>query len=123
LAALVVLVGVSVVGCFTYYPPSKEALDQISNAQTETLAAAIAGDRKHAEHWIPIYADWLRKLQVGVYLRTWHLSDYQRMKAKLVEDRLELLEHELADGDTKEVNALVAAISRSQGRLRASFSE
>jgi len=122
-SALVVLVVVSVVGCFTYYPPSKEALEQISNAETETLAAAISGDRKHAEHWIPIYADWVRKLQVGVYLRTWHLSDYQRAKAKLVQDRLELLEHELADDDKEAVRALVASISRSQRRLRASFLE
>ncbi|HEV3301534.1 MAG TPA: hypothetical protein VG055_17915 [Planctomycetaceae bacterium] len=122
-AALVVLVVVSVVGCFTYYPPSKEALEQISNAETETLTAAISGDRKHAEHWIPIYADWVRKLQVGVYLRTWHLSDYQRAKARLVQDRLELLEHELADDDKEAVRALVAGISRSQRRLRASFLE
>ncbi len=122
-AALVVLFVVSVVGCFTYYPPAIEALDQITNAETETLAAAISGDRKHAEHWIPIYTDWVRKLQVGVYLRTGHVSEYQRMKAKLVEDRLELLQHELADGDTQEVHALVAAITRSQWRLKESFTE
>ncbi len=123
LAALVVLVAVSIVGCFTYYPPAKEALDQISTAETETLAAAVSGDYKHAEKWIPIYQDWLRKLQVGVYLRTWRVSEFQRMKVKLVEDRLELLGHEMGDGDTKEVHALVAAISRSQQRLKASFTE
>jgi uncharacterized membrane protein YraQ (UPF0718 family) len=122
-AALVVLFVVSVVGCFTYYPPADEALEQIANAQIETLAAAVSGDRKHAEHWIPIYTDWIRKLEVGVYLRTGHVSEYQRMKAKLVEDRLELLDHELADGDTKEVHALDWAITRSQRRLRASFHE
>jgi hypothetical protein len=122
-AALVVLFVVSVVGCFTYYPDAREALDEIATAQTETLAAAVSGDRKHAEHWLPIYVDWVRKLQVGVYLRTGRLSEYQRMKAKLVEDRLELLEHEMAEGDTKEVHKLVWAITRSQQRLRQSFLE
>jgi len=118
IAALLVLIGVSVVGCYTYYPVSSEALDQLSTANTETLSAALSGDRKHAEHWIPIYADWLRKLQVGVYLRNWKLSEYHRMKARLVEDRLELLEHELADNDKEAVHALVGSISRAQGRLR-----
>jgi hypothetical protein len=51
------------------------------------------------------------------------LSDYQRAKARLVQDRLELLEHELADDDKEAVRALVAGISRSQRRLRASFLE
>ncbi len=51
------------------------------------------------------------------------MSEFQRMKVKLVEDRLELLGHEMGDGDTKEVHALVAAISRSQQRLKASFTE
>jgi uncharacterized protein len=120
-AGLLALMGVSVVGCYTYYPPSSEALEQIANAQTETLAAALSGDRKHAEHWIPIYADWVRKLQVGVYLRTWHLSDYQRATSKMVRERLDLLEHELADGDKDEVRALVASIGRSERLMRASF--
>lgn len=122
-AALVMLFVVSVVGCFTYYPPAPEALEQISNAQIETLAAAVSGDRQHAEHWLPIYTDWVRKLQVGVYLRMGHVSEYQRMKAKLVEDRLELLQHEMADGDSKEVHKLVWAITLSQRRLRESFLE
>jgi hypothetical protein len=122
IAALLVLIGVSVVGCYTYYPQASEAFEQISNAQTETLAAALSGDRKHAEHWIPIYADWVRKLQVGVYLRTWHLSDYQRSTAKAVEDQLELLEHELANDDQDAVHGLVAEISRAERRMRASFS-
>jgi uncharacterized membrane protein YraQ (UPF0718 family) len=122
-AALVVLFAVSVVGCFTYYPPAHESLDQISVAEIESLSAATSGDRKHVEHWIPIYLDWIRKLQVGVYLRTGHVSEFQRMKAKLVEDRLDLLQHELADGDMEEVHKLVFSITQSQKRLRSSFLE
>jgi hypothetical protein len=122
-AALAVLIGVSIVGCFTYYPPAQESLDQISNASTEALSAAMTGDRKHAEHWIPIYADWLRKLQVGVYLRKSHLSEFHRMKAHIIDERLEMLEHELAHGDVDEVRGLVAAITRAQRRLRTSYTE
>jgi uncharacterized membrane protein YraQ (UPF0718 family) len=121
-AALVVVVGVSIVGCYTYYPPQGEAFEEIHVARTETLAAALAGDRKYAEHWIPIYSDWVRKLQVGVYLRTWHLSDYQRATAKAVEDKLDLLAHELAAGDNDAVHSLVADISRAEQRMEVSFS-
>jgi YHS domain-containing protein len=79
------------------------------------------GNRKQAEHWIPIYADWVRKLQVGVYLRTGRLSEFHRMKARLLEDRLELLEHELADNDREAVHDLIGLIARAERRLRIAF--
>jgi uncharacterized membrane protein YraQ (UPF0718 family) len=120
-ASLLIVIAVSVVGCYAYYPPVNEALEQIENARTEALAAALSGNRKYAERWIPIYSDWVRKLQVGVYLRTWHLSDYQRATARAVEDKLELLEHELATGNQDAVRALVADVSRAQQRMQASF--
>ena len=79
-AALAILVVISLVGCYTYYPAPQEALEQVTTANLETLSAALTGNRKQAEHWIPIYADWVRKLQVGVYLRTGTLSEYHRTK-------------------------------------------
>ena len=121
LAALAILVAVSLVGCYTYYPPANESLDQLTTANTETLSAALVGNRKQAEHWIPIYADWVRKLQVGVYLRTGRLSEFHRMKARLLEDRLELLEHELADNDREAVHDLIGLIARTERRLRIAF--
>lgn len=121
LAVLSILVGLSIVGCYMYYPPPREALDQISTASVETLGAALEGNRKAADHWIPIDADWVRKLQVGVYLRTGQVSEYSRMKARILEDRLELLEHELADNDKQAVHDLIASISRAQRRLREAF--
>ncbi len=122
-AALAILVVISLVGCYTYYPAPQEALEQVTTANLETLSAALTGNRKQAEHWIPIYADWIRKLQVGVYLRTGTLSEYHRTKARIVESRLELLEHELAEGDTEGVHDLVGLISKSQRRLRQAFRE
>jgi len=121
LAALLILFGLSVVGCYTYYPSPNEALEQIATANTETLSAALVGDRKRAEHWIPIYADWVRKLQVGVYLRTGRVSEFHRAKTRILLDRLELLEHELAEGDKEAVGQLVGSISRALQRLRWAF--
>ncbi len=121
LAALAILVGLSVVGCYAYYPAPGEALDQITTCNTETLAAALVGNRKQADHWIPIYADWVRKLQVGLYLRTGEVSEYRRMKARVLQDRLELLEHELADNDREAVHDLIHSISIAERRLRIAF--
>jgi uncharacterized protein len=121
LAALAILFVLSVVGCYTYYPPAGEALDQITTCNTEALAAALVGNRKQADHWIPIYADWVRKLQVGVYLRTGNVSEYRRMKARVLEERLELLEHEMADNDHEAVRDLIRSISLAERRLRIAF--
>ena len=121
LAALAILFALSVVGCYTYYPAPGEALDQITTCNTETLAAALVGNSKQADHWIPVYADWVRKLQVGVYLRTGYVSEYRRMKARVLEDRLELLEHELADNDHEAVHDLIHSISIAERRLRIAF--
>ncbi len=120
-AALIILVGLSVIGCYTYYPAPAEALEQVANANTETLSAALVGNRSQAEHWIPIEADWVRKLQVGVYLRTGRVSEYHRMKARILEDRLELLKHELADEDREAVRKLIGSITRAEQRLRTAF--
>jgi uncharacterized protein len=123
MAALGGVVVLSLVGCYTYYPPPDEALEQIANAGTEAMSAAITGDRRAAEHWIPIYADWVRKLQVGVYLRTGTLSEYHRAKARLIEERLELLQHEVVEGDTEEIHRMVFLISRSFRRLCKAYRE
>lgn len=115
------LVAFSIVGCFMYYPHPDEALDEMSTMKTEALHASLQGDRKVAEHWIAVCDDWTHRLQVGVYLRTGKLSEYQRMKARVLRDDLELLEHSLAHNDEAERKTLVFATDRAFSRLRAAF--
>jgi uncharacterized membrane protein YraQ (UPF0718 family) len=116
--ALGVVCALSVVGCFTYYPPSAEAFEEIQIASAETLGSAMIGHREHAEKHIPIYEDWVRKLQVGVYLRGGRISEFHRLKAEILLDRLELLEHELAHDDRLEIRRLCTSIERSRSRLQ-----
>lgn len=144
LIALVGLVAVSLVGCYAYYPPPDEALKEMNVVKGEALQAALVGDETHAKYWLEQLDDWSRKLQVGVYLRDGGLSDYHNIKARILREKLELLEHEVEEfSDLKkkyktyqeqrensdfreveqEVRSMVADISRSMMRLRIAYLE
>lgn len=116
------IIAASIVGCYAYYPSADESLEELKIANVEAFSAALRGDRAHALHWIPVSENWLRRLQVGTYLRTGQLSDYRRMKARVCRDQLELLKHMVESGDaTVETRKQVSATSRAFTRLRSSF--
>jgi hypothetical protein len=116
------IVAMSVVGCYSYYPPPSEVLEELSVARTEAASAATSGNREHALHWIPVCEGWNRRLVVGTYLRHWKVSDYHLMKSRLLQDRLEALEHAVEDGDTPdEVREHALAASRAYTRLSQAY--
>jgi hypothetical protein len=117
------IVAFSVVGCFAFYPPPSEVFEELRIAKREAMSAAMTGEREQAEHWIAICDGWTRKLQVGVYLRKGSLSDYHRMKAHVCREKLELLEHEVTEGDADEIRRLTADIDRAVRRLRRAYEE
>jgi len=119
--ALLGLVTLSGVGCFAYYPPADEVFREITIAKTEALSAGLTGNATHAEYWIDVYQEWTRKLEVGQFLRTGQLTDYQRWKARLVREHLEMLKHSVEDGEQEGAHAWVSKIQRSQGRMRSAF--
>lgn len=118
---LVGLVIASVVGCYAYYPPPDEVVEEMRIAKAEALGSALSGDAVHSKYWIEICDDWSRKLEVGTFLRDWKLSEYHRMKARIYREQLELLEHEFEDNEPEEVRRLVAKIGRTQIRLTAAY--
>ncbi|MEW4489940.1 permease [Thalassoglobus sp. JC818] len=132
---LVGLVFASILGCYAYYPPPGEVLEEMNIAKAEALGAALVGDEVHSKYWIDIYQDWSRKLEVGVYLRDWKLSDYHRIKSRILREQLELLKHEVEHynedkehgdnhaeyEDTAEIRELVSKVNISQVRLKTAF--
>ena len=118
LAGLVVLSGV---GCFAYYPAQEEIFQEMSILRAEVLTAAISGNQKHATHFIPVWDDWTRKLEVGVFLREWGLSPYRRMKAKVFRDRLEFLKHAVGEDDRDEIKEYVGYADKAYGRMRRAY--
>ena len=112
------LVLLSVVGCFAYYPSPEEVFKEMSILRAEVLSAATSGHQKHALHFLPIWNDWTRKLEVGFFLRNGSLSPYRRMKAKVFRDRLEFLKHAIEEGDREETQEYVALVDRAHRRMR-----
>ncbi len=122
IVGLLIIIAGSVVGCFAYYPDPAETLEELKLAKTEALSAALSGKSESALHWIPVCESWNRRLQVGTYLRHGRLSDYHRMKARVVQERLEELEHMITDRDPlDEIRKQVADTSRAFGRLSSAF--
>ncbi len=138
--SLLGLIAFSVLGCYAYYPAPQDALEEMYIVQGEALSPAISGDEVHAEYWIDVFDDWSRKLEVGVYLREFKLSDYHQMKTRLLREKLELLKHEVEeyadikskfDGQLPEppelvfarqqVSHLIADTQRSFTRLKAAY--
>ncbi|QDT15029.1 permease [Alienimonas californiensis] len=129
--ALVGLAAISVLGCFTYYPPPGECLDDLNVMQTEALIAANTGDAARAAEFIPVCEDWAKRAQVGYVLRNGPAGEFRELRTALYLDRLELLEHELAhqaaesklDDPAEQAirRELVGRIGRSFGRLRQAY--
>ena len=119
--SLLGLIAMSGAGCYAYYPDPEESLEEIFIIKGEVLSAATSGDYDHALYWLPLWEDWNRRLQVGVYLRQGTLSEYHRMKAIVVRNQLELLEHAMEDEEKEKVKKLVTKLSNSQNRLARAY--
>ena len=116
--ALLGLVLFSGVGCYAYYPPASEVFEEIDSARVNALSP---GSVSHVVYHIDAYQEWTRKLEVGTFLRSGQLTDYQRWKARLVREHLEMLKHCVEDGEHDEARAWVSKIQRSHNRMRAAF--
>lgn len=94
LAALVVA---SVGACYLYYPPLAVVLDEMQMVQADALSLASSGRSKEALRQLEIWDDLTRKLQVSMFLREGRLDEFERLKIEILRDKLELLEHAVAD--------------------------
>ncbi|MGC1721402.1 MAG: hypothetical protein WA746_20640 [Isosphaeraceae bacterium] len=104
-----------------FYPAPKEVYEEMYILRGEVLAAALSGNKKHAEHFIPIWDDWTHRLQVGVFLREGNLTAYRCMKARVFRDRLEFLKHAVEEGDRDETREYIGLVNRAYGRMRLAY--
>jgi uncharacterized membrane protein YraQ (UPF0718 family) len=119
--ALAGLVALSLVGCYAYYPAPREVFEEMRILRGEVMTAALSGNQGHAKHFIPIWDDWTRRLQVGIFLREMSLTPYRRIKAKVFRDRLEFLKHAVEEGDREESRVYVALADRAYLRMRRAY--
>jgi uncharacterized membrane protein YraQ (UPF0718 family) len=118
LSGLVVL---SVAGCYAAYPAPAESLDAMTDARIGALSAALSLDHAETKYWSERYDDWTRRMEVGAWLRRGSLSDYHRWKTRIVREKLELLEHEVEEGDRELVLKLVSEITRAHRRMSEAY--
>ncbi|MDX1962630.1 MAG: permease [Pirellulales bacterium] len=119
--ALLGLVLFSVFGCYSYYPPVQACFQEMKNYELELFSAAVAMDLEQLEYHKEHLDDWTRRLQVGAYLRTGNVTDFQRYKAMVLRNKLELLEHAVAEGDYQEAKQYAQDVTRAYARLRKAF--
>lgn len=120
---LIGLVAISIAMCYGFYPPPGECIKEVQHFRAETLAGAKSGDFEHALYWIPSYDDWVRRTEVGAFLRSGSTTPYQRMQGYLIRKKLETLEHALMHEppDQTEINKIVDDLTVAHLRWSESF--
>jgi len=120
LLALGGLVGVSIYGCYIYYPNSSVVYEQLQVANAEVCTRVSSKDWPGALHWIPSYEDWLRKLQVGMYLRGETFSEDQHKRLMDLTRRIEELEDHITGDDLDTAGGLGKKIAYEYYQFRQS---
>ena len=118
---IVGLIVISIVGCFVFFPPPDQTLDDMRVIRAEALSFAASKDVEKAVRNIEIYDDLTRRLQVGYYLRNWEISEYQQAKTKLLRGRLEQLKDILETKQFDRVREASQAVSNAHRRVRESM--
>ena len=121
--ALVLVVGLSVFGCYVYYPPPSEIFEEMRIVNTEVVSSAGSGDWEAAAYWIPVQQDWTRKLQVSMYLRGHDPSHVQRTTAAELLQQLEHLKHEIEDQRAEAAAAQARSVHQAYQRLRSAHED
>ena len=119
--ALVGLVVLSTLGCYVYYPPPSETLEDMAMVKANYFVAIQTGDAPEAMKAIEVYDNMTRKLQVGHFLRHWELDEYQQTKAKVLRGRLEQLKDLVEQGDFENAKEMSMRVSNAHRRCREAF--
>ncbi len=119
--AIIGLVALSIVGCFVFYPPPAETLEEMHMVRADALTAALSRDVEQATKSIARYDDLTRKLQVGHYLRNLQIDEFQQARARVLRGRLEQLKDVVEAGEYDRVRGLTSAITKAHRRLREAF--
>lgn len=119
--SLVGLVVLSGLGCYVYYPPPADTLEDMAMSKANYFVAIQTGDAFEAVKEIEIYDNLTRKLQVGHFLRNWELDEFQQTKAKVLRGRLEELKDLVEEGNFEDAREMSMRVSNAHRRCRDAF--
>lgn len=118
---LVGLVVLSGLGCYVYYPPPADTIEDMSMSKANYFVAIQTGKAAEAVKEIEVYDNLTRKLQVGHFLRNWELDEYQQTKAKVLRGRLEQLKDLVEEGNFEDAKQMSIRVSDAHRRCREAF--
>jgi uncharacterized membrane protein YraQ (UPF0718 family) len=121
--AILGLIALSIVGCFVFYPPPSETLEDLRIVRADALTYANSRDVENATKSIARYDDLTRKLQVGYYLRNYRLDEFQQARARVLRGRLEQLKDTVEAGEFDQVRELNRRVTEAHRRMRDAFSD
>ena len=119
--ALLGLVVMSGVGCFIYYPPPADTMEDMAMTKANYSVAISTGDAAEAVKEIEVYDSLTRKLQVGHFLRNWELDEYQQTKAKVLRGKLEQLKDLVEEGNLDEAKKMSMKVANLHRLCREAF--
>ncbi|MEM9352311.1 MAG: permease [Planctomycetota bacterium] len=119
--AIAGLVALSIVGCFIFYPAPEETLEEMRYVRADLWSYAASKDVENTGRCIQRYDDLTRRLQVGYYLRTLTLTEFQQSKARVLRGRLEQLKDVVEAGEFDRVRELNTRVSDAHQRVREAF--
>jgi len=100
--SLIGLIVLSVLGCFVYYPSTKEVRKELAALQADLNSAVAGKEWDNAAFLIPQQKDWAHKLVVGRYIRGEDWSRFQAMRKKVFLSKLEMLIHACEEREIEE---------------------
>jgi hypothetical protein len=105
-----------------YYPAPEVVLEDLKLARVEVCAAALTMDHEAAEESIDWAADLTRRLEVGVYIRSFQLDDRCRATSKTIRDLLEQLDHAVEENQpSHRVRELTFALANACSECREAY--
>lgn len=119
--AIAGLIAISIVGCFVFYPPPEQTLDDMRMTRADALSYANSRDVENAVKSLARYDDLTRKLQVGYYLRHLEIDEFQQARARVLRKRLEQLKDVVEAKEFSRVRDLNAKIYAAHRRLKEVF--
>ena len=123
LTSVVGLVAASVTGCFMYYPAPDDLLADLVAINADCVVSARTKDWDAAEKWIRYSDDLSRRLEVGVFLRTGAVAEFQSSKAKVYRQKLDELKEFVESQNPNGIEDKAQEVATAYLRMSASFRE
>ena len=123
LTSVVGLVAASVTGCFMYYPAPDDLLADLVAINADCVVSARTKDWDAAEKWIRYSDDLSRRLEVGVFLRTGAVAEFQSSKAKVYRQKLDELKEFVESKNPNGIEDKAQEVATAYLRMSASFRE